>query len=234
MKGWWRWGAALLLGLGLVLAIGRLAGDQLPALVARVESFGAWGPLALIALYVVGSVALVPGSILTLTSGALFGLARGTLYAWVGASLGATAAFLISRYVARDRVARRLEGDDRLRRIDAAIEREGRRVVFLLRLSPVFPFALLNYALGLTRVRLVDYVVGFLGMLPGTLLYVYQGVLVGEVAALGAGAVERGAAYYLVLILGLAATVAVTVLVTRLARRALHEETPDGVVTRAG
>lgn len=234
MNRWWKWAGILAVGSGLVLLIGRVVGDQLPALVARVEGLGAWGPLALITLYVVGTVALVPGSVLTLAAGALFGLVRGTLYAWVGACLGATAAFLISRYVARESVSRRLDGDPRFRRIDEAIGREGRRVVFLLRLSPVFPFTLLNYALGLTRVRFVDYLLGFVGMLPGTLLYVYQGKVVGEVAALGAGGVERGVGYYLVLFLGLAATVAVTVLVTRLARRALHEETIDGVVNRAG
>lgn len=229
-----KWTALVALGLGAVLLVGRVAGAQLPGLIERVEGMGAWAPLALLAAYAIGTVAFIPGSLLTLASGALFGLVRGTVYALLGATLGAVAAFLISRYLAREPVERRLRDDPRFQRIDDAIGREGRRVVFLLRLSPVFPFTLLNYALGLTQVRFVDYLLGCLGMLPGTLLYVYQGVLVGEVAALGAGEVERGPGYYLMLLVGLAATVVLTVFVTRLARRALNEETPDAVVTRAG
>ncbi len=102
--------------------------------------------------------------------------------------------------------------------------REGRRIVFLLRLSPVFPYNLLNYALGLTRVRFIDYVVASLGMIPGIFLYVYMGRIVGDVAALAAGAeMERPTGYYVLLVAGFAATVAVTWYVTHLARRTLRE-----------
>ena len=101
---------------------------------------------------------------------------------------------------------------------------QGLKIVTLLRLSPVFPFNLLNYGLGLTRVRLVDYVLACFGMLPGTLLYVYYGRLAGDVAALASGvAADRDAAYWVVLGLGLVATIAVTTIVTRIARRALGE-----------
>lgn len=231
---WLKWGSLAALALTAVLLLGRLTGDRVPALVSWVEELGPWGPAALIAAYVVGTVALVPGSLLTLAAGALFGVVRGTVYALLGASLGAVAAFLIARHVARQPVERRVLEDPRFQRIDEAIGREGRRVVFLLRLSPVFPFALLNYALGLTRVRFADYLLGCLGMLPGTLLYVYQGKLVGEVVALGAGEVERGPGYYSVLVLGLAATIAVTVLVTRMASRALREKTSDATIASAG
>lgn len=234
MSPWWKRGALAVLALALLLLIGRLAGGQFPVLISRVDALGAWGPIALIAAYTIGTLALIPGSLLTLASGALFGVVRGTIYALLGASLGAIAAFLVSRYVARAPVERRLRGDPRFERIADAIGREGLRVVFLLRLSPIFPFTLLNYALGLTRVRFADYVLGCLGMLPGTLLFVYQGKVVGEVASLGAGGVERGAGYYLVLALGLLATLWVTVLVTRLARRALSEETSDATITGAG
>lgn len=233
MSRWWKRAAVAVIALALVLLVGRYAGGQIPALIAWVDGLGAWGPVALIAAYTLGTVALVPGSLLTLAAGALFGVVRGTVYALLGASFGAVAAFLVARYLARAPVERRLRGDPRFERIDDAIGREGLRVVFLLRLSPVFPFTLLNYALGLTRVRFADYLLGCLGMLPGTLLYVYQGKVVGEVAALGAG-MERGAGYYLVLVLGLLATVWVTVLVTRLARRALSAETSDAAVTHAG
>ena len=110
--------------------------------------------------------------------------------------------------------------------IDRAVEREGFKIVLLLRLSPVFPFNLLNYALGLTKVRVRDYVAACVGMIPGTLLYVYYGRLAGDVAALAAGAsADRGAEYWTVLIVGLVATLAVTTVVTRIARAALQEAT---------
>ena len=113
--------------------------------------------------------------------------------------------------------------------MNRAIAADGRRIVFLLRLSPAFPFSLLNYALGLTRISLTDYVVAGGGMLPGTTLYVYYGKLAGDVAALSSGvAPPRGLGYYAVLALGLVATIVVTTLVTRTARSALRTAT-DGV-----
>ena len=118
--------------------------------------------------------------------------------------------------MARGAVERRLAGNARFVALDRAIGGDGRRLVFLLRLSPVFPFNLLNYALGLTRVRLVDFLAASIGMLPGTLLYVYYGKLAGDVAALVGGAEHtRGAATYAVLGLGLVATLVVTTVVTR-------------------
>ena len=166
----------------------------------------------------------MPGSLLTLAAGAIFGLLEGTFYVFIAATLGACGAFLVARHAARPAIERRLEGNTRFAAIDRAVANQGRRIVFLLRLSPAFPFTLLNYALGLTRVRFADYAVASIGMLPGTLLYVYYGKLAGEVAALASGAaVERGPEYYAVLVLGLVATVAVTAVVTRLARRALKE-----------
>jgi uncharacterized membrane protein YdjX (TVP38/TMEM64 family) len=105
---------------------------------------------------------------------------------------------------------------------------QGLKIVFLLRLSPAFPFNFMNYALGVTRVSFRDYLIASLGMLPGTLLYVYYGKVAGDAAALAAGAaVDKDAAYYVVLALGLVATLAVTAIVTRLARKALAENTHD-------
>ena len=173
-------------------------------------------------------IAFVFPLVLTLAAGATFGLVEGTVVVLLGAGLGSTAAFLLSRSVAREAIARRVEGDRRFAAIDRAIERDGRRIVFLLRLSPVFPFSLLNYALGLTRVRLADYVLASVGMLPGTLLYVYSGKVAGDLATLAGGAaVPRGTGYYGVLGLGFVATAVVTVLVTRVARRALREATGE-------
>jgi uncharacterized membrane protein YdjX (TVP38/TMEM64 family) len=213
-------------GLVGLLLLGRYAGGYLPAFAAWVDSLGVWGPIVFTIGYAAAVVGFVPGSILTLAAGAVFGLLKGTVTVFVAATVGASLAFLVSRHVARSAIEKRLAGNDRFAAIDRAVGAEGRKIVFLLRLSPVFPFNLLNYALGLTRVRFADYVVASFGMLPGTLLYVYYGKLAGDVAALAGGAVvEKNAGYYTVLLLGLVATVVVTTFVTRIARRALREAT---------
>lgn len=216
--------------LALVWVLGRAVGDALPGFAAWVESLGALGPVAYVLAYSAFTVALIPGSILTVAAGALFGIARGTVYALLGATGGAVAAFLISRHAARRQVERRIGGDRRFDRLDRAVGREGLKVVFLLRLSPIFPFTLLNYALGLTRVRLADYTIASIGMLPGTLLYVYYGKLAGDVAAIAAGApVERGPWYWASVGAGLVATLVLSVYIARIARRALARDDGDGV-----
>lgn len=214
------------LGLGalaVLLFLGRELGAQLPRFAAWVEGLGWLGPVVFVAGYAIAVVAFAPGSVLTLAAGAIFGLGRGTLYVLVAATLGASAAFFVARYLARGAVERRLAGNARFAAIDRAVGEQGRKIVFLLRLSPIFPFNLLNYALGLTRVRFADYFVACAGMLPGTLLYVYYGKLAGDVAALAGGTAQRGTGYWAVLLVGLAATVAVTTVVTRTARAALRE-----------
>ncbi len=216
----------LLIGaaVALLVVLGRQAGAYLPQFVAWVESLGVWGPVVFVVGYVVAAVAFVPGSILTLAAGAIFGLAKGVVTVFIAAMLGSAAAFIVARYVARPAIERRLAGNTRFAAIDRAVGAHGRKIVFLLRLSPVFPFNLLNYALGLTKVRFLDFFVASVGMLPGTLLYVYYGKLAGDVAALAGGAaVAKGPEYYGVLVLGLVATVVVTTIVTRIARRALNE-----------
>ena len=220
--------------LAALIYLGGRLGAYIPRFAEWVDGLGPIGPVAFIAGYAFGVVAFVPGSVLTLAAGAIFGVLEGTLYSFVAATLGATGAFVVCRYLARRAVERRLQGDERFAAIDRAVGAEGRKIVFLLRLSPVFPFNLLNYALGLTRVRLADYIVASLGMIPGTLLYVYSGKLAGEVAAVAGGAgVERGTGYFAVLGLGFVATVAVTVAVTRIARRALEGAT-EGSPIAAG
>jgi uncharacterized membrane protein YdjX (TVP38/TMEM64 family) len=210
----------------LLLITGRQLGALIPAFTTWVDGLGVWGPVVFVAGYALATVAFVPGSLLTLAAGAIFGLGKGTALVLVAATLGASAAFLVSRYVARGLVDRRLAGNERFAAIDRAIGTQGRRIVLLLRLSPVFPFNLLNYALGLTRVRFADFLVASIGMLPGTMLYVYYGKVAGDVARLAGGAaVPRGPAYYGVVALGLIATVVVTTLVTRTARRALEQVT---------
>ncbi len=214
--------------LGGLVVVGRQVGAYVPRFAEWVDGLGAFGPVVFIAGYALAVVGFVPGSVLTLAAGAIFGLLEGTVYVFLAAVLGSTGAFLVSRYVARRAVEQRLEGDERFAAIDRAVGTQGRRIVFLLRLSPIFPFNLLNYALGLTRVSLADYAIASLGMIPGTLLYVYSGKLAGDVAAVAGGAgVERGAGYYAVLGIGFVATVVVTTAVTRIARRALADATRE-------
>jgi uncharacterized membrane protein YdjX (TVP38/TMEM64 family) len=207
-----------------LLALAREGGAYIPQFAAWVDSLGVLGPVVFILGYAAAVVAFVPGSVLTLAAGAIFGLATGVVYVFIAAVLGSSAAFLVSRYLARAAIEQRIAGNARFAAIDRAVGAQGRKIVFLLRLSPVFPFTLLNYALGLTRVRFVDYLAASIGMLPGTLLYVYYGKLAGDVAALAGGAaVEKGAGYYAVLAVGLIATIAVTAVVTRTARKALKD-----------
>ena len=223
--------ALLIAVVALLLVFGRSAAAYLPVFADWVEGLGALGPLVFVVGYAVAVVAFVPGSVLTLAGGALFGLFEGVLYVFTAAVLGSTASFLIARHLARDVIAKRIEGDARFGAIDRAVGEEGRRIVFLLRLSPVFPFNLLNYALGLTRVRLADYLVASIGMLPGTLLYVYLGKLGGDVAAAVGGAGRaRGWPEWALLGVGLAATAVVTILITRIASRALTQATVPAVV----
>src|SRR5215471_10380870 len=189
------------------------AAARLRTALDAIAGLGPWGPVIFVLLYIAATVLFLPGSVLTLGAGVVFGLARGAVIVSISATLGATAAFLVGRYLARAWVARKIEGNARFRAIDEAVAREGWKIVGLTRLSPAFPFNLLNYAFGLTRVSLRDYVLAsWVGMMPGTVMYVYLGSLAGDLA--GAGRRERTAAEWTLYAVGLAATVAVTVLVT--------------------
>jgi uncharacterized membrane protein YdjX (TVP38/TMEM64 family) len=215
-------GAAALLALVL---LGRKVGAFIPEFATWVESLGVWGPVAFILGYAIATVAFVPGSLLTLAAGAIFGLAQGTIVVFLGAVTGTALAFLVARYVARAAIERKLESNARFASIDRAVAKSGLKIVFLLRLSPAFPYNLLNYALGLTSVRFRDYLLASIGMLPGTFLYVYYGKVIGNLAALSGGTTpEGGIGRWILIGVGLAATIAVTTIVTRIARRALDEE----------
>lgn len=221
--------AKIVVGLALVGVLvyyGRQAGDHFQAFANWVESQGPLGPVVFILGYAVGTVAAAPGAVLTMLGGAVFGLGWGTLWVFCGATLGSAAAFLIARYVARDMVEKKIEGNPKFAAIDRAVGRQGRKIVFLLRLTPVFPFSLGNYALGLTRVRFADYLLAAFGTLPGTFLYVYYGKAIGDIAAVVSGTeVEKGTGYWVLMGFGLAATIAVTIVVTRIAMKALRERT---------
>ncbi|MBW2295339.1 MAG: TVP38/TMEM64 family protein [Deltaproteobacteria bacterium] len=222
--------AAIAVGLSVFIVLTRRLGGYIPELAGWVENQGALGPLIFIAAYVVGVVAFLPGALLTLTGGALFSLPMGTVYVFTAAVIGSALAFLSARYLARGMIEEKLRHHPRFAALDSAVADQGLKIVFLLRLSPAFPFNFMNYALGVTRVSFRDYMIASIGMLPGTLLYVYYGKVAGDAAALAAGAaVDKDAAYYVVLALGLVATIAVTAIVTRLARKALAENTPQTV-----
>ena len=195
-----------------------------------VKSLGSIGPIAVVLGYVLSTVLFIPGSALTIGSGTLFGLKTGFLVVLVGANLGALCAFLLARTFLREKVANWAEGNSKFRSLDRAIGRQGFKMVFLSRLSPAFPFTLLNYLLGLTAVRTGAYVVAnLLGMLPGIFLYVYIGAaardaLTGQMSG-PAGFVQQALKY-----VGLLATIAVVVIVTRMARKAMREaeQTQEG------
>jgi len=199
--------------------------SYLAAILAWTKGLGFWGPLVVILAYIAATVLFMPGSVLTLGSGFLFGVAMGTVWASIGSTLGAAAAFLVGRTVARDWVARKVSGKPKFTAIDEAVGEEGAKIVFLTRLSPIFPFNLLNYAFGLTKVRFWHYFfASWIGMLPGTVMYVYLGSAARSLAQIAAGRVEGGSAQRIFFWIGLAATVAVAVFVTRIARRALKEK----------
>jgi uncharacterized membrane protein YdjX (TVP38/TMEM64 family) len=187
----------------------------------QLESVGA---IAFIGIYIVATVALLPGSILTLGAGVVFGVIQGSFYVFIGAVLGATLAFLVGRYLARGWVSRKIAGNEKFNAIDRAVGKEGLKIVFLTRLSPIFPFNLLNYAFGITGVTLKDYVIGSFGMIPGTIMYVYIGSLAGNIATLGAAdQPSNPTVQWAIRIIGFIATAAVTIYVTRIARKALAE-----------
>lgn len=190
-----------------------------------IDSLGAEGAIAFIIIYIIATVAFLPGSILTLGAGVVFGLVWGSLYVFIGATLGAMAAFLVGRYLARSWVASKIAGNKNFTAIDLAVGKAGLKIVLLTRLSPIFPFNLLNYAFGITGVSLKDYLIGSVGMIPGTIMYVYIGSLAGDLAMIGTQTQPTNPTLqWAINILGFMATVAVTIYITRVARKALDME----------
>ena len=201
------------------LAVARLLSPYLPAFADWVHTLGAWAPFAFVGAYIVVCVFMLPAFLLIIVAGAVFGLVKGTLLVLVSATLGGTAAFLIGRYLAREQVAKRVAKNPMLTAIDRVVGEDGLRLVFLLRLSPVIPFVLTNYALGVTRVRLPHFMIGTLGLTPIVLTYAALG------SASGAGPRPDGSSAVspTVWAIGIVATVILGVLLTRIAQRALRE-----------
>lgn len=230
---WVRWAvpvrwALLVLVLVALVVLGRvwlddtLTSEALVQWVQRwVDSWGPWGPLAFALVYVLATLLFIPGSVLGLAAGAIFGPLLGTLIVSFASTASAALAFLIARYVAREAVRHRVEQSAKLRAVDEAIGEQGWRIVALLRLSPALPFSLQNYVYGITAIGFWPCVlISWPAMLPGTFLYVYLGSL-GRTAAAG----ETSTAHWAARGVGLVATVAVTLLLAKLARDAITSET---------
>jgi uncharacterized membrane protein YdjX (TVP38/TMEM64 family) len=192
-------------------------GEWLTAFQEYVRGLGPTGYALYAAVYAVCVVLFVPASILTLGAGAIYGLWTGVAVVLVGATLGATGAFLLARSLLRERIERMTEGNVKFRALDRAIAREGAKIVFLVRLAPVFPFTYINYAFGLTGVATLPYVLASaVGMIPGTFAYVYLGSAAATAASDSSGATR------IVQIVGAVAALAVTIFVARLATRAIR------------
>ena len=216
-KSWWFWGGAAVL-----LAAFAAAGFLLPvkdwaqALHDWLQQRGAWGAALFALIYIVGVVALVPGAILSLTAGLAYGV-WGIPLVIVAATIGASFAFLIARYLAHGFVASLSKRRKRLKAVQEAVNEEGWKVVALLRLSPLVPFNLQNYYFGVTDIPFLQYLAAtFVGIIPGTIVEVYLGVLGGE-AASGTGTGVKWGFFAA----GLAATIAVAWIVARKAKQKL-------------
>ena len=197
------------------------------SLSSTVESMGNWGPVVFSVVYIIAALLLVPGSALTLAAGPILGLWWGTLVISLASTIAAGLAFLLGRYVARDTVSRWARRSPNFAAIDRAVGEGGWKVVAMLRLSPVIPFSLGNYMFGLTPIGFGSYMLtSWIAMLPGTFMYVYLGYTggVGISAAGGGAPAQRGAGQWTLLIVGLLATVVVTVYVAQLARRAVRQQ----------
>lgn len=192
-----------------------------------IDSLGSWGVAAFIILYILATVFFIPGSLLTLGAGVLFGVVGGSICVSLASTVGATCAFLVGRYWARGWVAQQITGNQTFEAIDEAVAQEGWKIVGLARLSPIFPFNLLNYAFGITQVSLRDYFwASWIGMMPGTVMYVYIGSLLGDLATLGTER-DRSAVEWMLYGAGLLATIAVVVYVTKIAKQILERKIPQ-------
>jgi len=194
-------------------------------LLVQVGELGPLGAILFILLYVVAAVTMAPAFVLSVAAGALFGVWRGSMLAFISATLGAMAAYGVARSLTGTRLVKWIMRDRRVEVVRRAVVHKGAWVQFLLRLSPIVPYVLLNYALGLSRVRPRDFLLACFGMIPTIVMYAYYGRVVGDVAKIAAGvAPPRGREYYVLLVVGLIATVIATMAITRAARRAIDQQ----------
>ncbi|MHB2025965.1 MAG: TVP38/TMEM64 family protein [Elusimicrobiota bacterium] len=219
-------GAAVALLLLVVLAGHWNVQGLLRRSLTAIQNMGPWAPALFIGAYIATTILFIPGSLLTLGAGVLFGVLWGAVYVSIGSVIGATVAFILGRTLARDWVSRRVKANAKFKAVSRAVAKDGWKIVALVRLSPIFPFNLLNYALGVTEVSFRDYVLAsWLGMLPGTLLYVYIGSLAGNLARLGSSSGRSRSLWeWTFYAVGLLATLVVSIYVGRIARRAMREQ----------
>lgn len=221
----WRLAIGITVVIAIVIAIVVLpVGDWASALIGWIHGAGSIGVAVFVIAYVVAALFLLPGSALTLGAGFAYGPVWGTLLVVPSSVLAASLAFLVARRGGRGRIVRRIERDPRFAAVDRALGRSGFKIVALLRLSPVFPYSILNYALGLSAVPFRSYVAAsIIGMLPGTILYVYLGSAIMSATELGAkpAGSSLGTWFYWA---GLSCAILVVIVVTRVARRALREQ----------
>jgi uncharacterized membrane protein YdjX (TVP38/TMEM64 family) len=186
---------------------------------------GAWGAVLFVCVYIIATVTLAPPFLLTVAAGAVYGVWKGSLIVVIGATLGASAAYCLALRLSGTRLVAWLHRHPKVAAARDAVRYDGAWVQFLLRLSPVVPFSLLNYTLGLARVRYRDFAIALVGMIPAIVLYAYYGRVIGDVTLIAAGVVPpRGPGYYAVVGVGLLATIAATSLITRAARRAIEQQ----------
>ena len=225
MSNWLKPILLILLITGMLLAVATLpVREWLSVGVAWIESHRALSWIVYIAAYTAAAILVIPGTILTLAAGFLFGIPTGVMLVSVGSLMGAAGAFLVGRFLARDWVRQRIRNFPSFRALDKATHHEGFIIVLLTRLSPLFPFNLLNYAFGLTAVRFRDYVLAsWIGMAPAIVLYVYIGSVAKSLAEVTSDGVERGFAGSALLGIGLIATLVLTVFITRIATRTLAQ-----------
>ena len=229
----------ILLGLTLLIALGVTmwkapTREWSVAFIQYVRSLGWVGFWFYAFAYITGTVLLFPGTLLTVGCGFLYGPIWGTVLASPASVAGASIAFVLSRSFARDWVAAKVQKYPRFAAVDRAVGKHSFKTVLLLRLQPVnLPFAVLNYALGLTSVNLWNYILAsWLGMLPATILYVYAGSVIRDLATLFRGGFSAVSSWQRLLFWGgLVATAGLVVFLTRLARRALEEEMNEGQAT---
>ncbi|WP_240039126.1 MULTISPECIES: TVP38/TMEM64 family protein [Okeania] len=197
-----------------------------------IESLDVWSPIAFIIIYNLATLLLIPGLVLTIGGGVIFGVIWGAIYVFFASTLGATIAFIIGRYISRDWVCQQLHQHPKFQVIDRAVIKAGFKIVFLTRLCPLFPFNLLNYAFGVMQVSLKDYILGSLGMIPGTVMYVYIGSIVGDITLIGTSQQPTNSTVevtkWIINIVGLIATVLVTIYITRQANKALETSFEEG------
>jgi uncharacterized membrane protein YdjX (TVP38/TMEM64 family) len=206
---------AVLATLFTVLPVGRWLGE----FQTWVHDLGPAGYLLYALVYAACVVLFVPASILTLGAGAIYGVGVGVAVVLVGATLGAAVSFLLARTLLRERIERMTQGNARFRALDRAIAKEGTKIVFLVRLAPIFPFTYINYAFGLTGVATLPYVLASLvGMTPATFAYVYLGSAAAHAATGGHDTTRT-----IIQVLGAVAAIVVTIFVARLATRAIRD-----------